>query len=488
MLDTLHKYRYYAILVTILLSFVMHFHVLNKDLIGIHVWRQTETQTVINNFVHEDFNILNPRINNYAHTDRIHRMEFPIMQWLFAAGHKVFGTDIIISRLLSLFISFLSIIGIYKLCSQISARQSLGVIAAWMFCFSPVFYYYSVNPLPDNFALCCSIWGLFYYFSYVDKEQLLYLILSGILLSLATLAKLPYVIFCSGALAYFIHNKNYSIAKRVTPLVAYTILLLPAIAWYFYVVPGWSGNGVVKGIFDTSTYTLSGLLEILGGTIISILPELLLNYGSVIFFLIGIYIFITKRSFFTNHTSALLILCISFFCYYTLEINMITTVHDYYLMPALPLLFIVCSYGCYYLLTRQKQVVNTIAIIALISLPVLAYIRIDGRWDENKPGFNSTYLHQKDELRDIIPDDSYCVVGNDNSGYITLYYLNKKGWTYKESSLNYYDLKFYIENGAEYLLTDDDIDRKVELSPLLGKKIFDNNQLKIFTLVSSHTL
>src|SRR5207253_4901995 len=102
-----------------MISLVMHFRVFQYDLIGYHVWRQTETQTVINNFSTEDFNILHPKINGDADTDRIRRMEFPIMQWLFAIFYKVFGNHIIISRILTFIIGLFSVFGIYYLLKQI---------------------------------------------------------------------------------------------------------------------------------------------------------------------------------------------------------------------------------------------------------------------------------------------------------------------------------------------------------------------------------
>ena len=45
------------------LSVAMHWRVFQTDLVGVHVWRQVQTQTVIVNFYEEDFNILNPRLD-----------------------------------------------------------------------------------------------------------------------------------------------------------------------------------------------------------------------------------------------------------------------------------------------------------------------------------------------------------------------------------------------------------------------------------------
>ena len=66
-----------------LLSAAMHWQVFSTDLIGNHLWRQSQTQINIQNFYRHDFNILNPRLNvtNWGETT-IHRFEFPLMQYL----------------------------------------------------------------------------------------------------------------------------------------------------------------------------------------------------------------------------------------------------------------------------------------------------------------------------------------------------------------------------------------------------------------------
>src|SRR5665213_3459230 len=140
-----------------LISFALHFHVFQMDLTGIHVWRQTETQTVINNFYRDDFNILNPRINGNADTDQLHRMEFPLMQWLVALFYKLFGPHIAVTRAVNFIIGLCSVYGMFYFCSNIFKNKGTAAICAWCFNFSPVFYYYTINPMPDNLALCCGI-------------------------------------------------------------------------------------------------------------------------------------------------------------------------------------------------------------------------------------------------------------------------------------------------------------------------------------------
>ena len=101
-IDLLVKYRNILVFIALpLLSTVMHRHVFTMDIQGAHEWRQTETQTMIDNFAEKDMNILNPRVNNHGNQSDIFRMEFPLMEWIYAVLFKIFGDHIIISRILT---------------------------------------------------------------------------------------------------------------------------------------------------------------------------------------------------------------------------------------------------------------------------------------------------------------------------------------------------------------------------------------------------
>ena len=155
-----------VLLSIVIISFIMHYKHFSKDLISIHSWRQTQTQTTINNFYEEDMNILNPRRNDRGNGDGIFRMEFPLMQWLVAGSYYVFGKSVLVTRLFMFGIGLLSVFGMYKLLLILFKKELLAIIGAWAFNFSPSFFYYTINPLPDNLALCCAIWGLVLFFKW----------------------------------------------------------------------------------------------------------------------------------------------------------------------------------------------------------------------------------------------------------------------------------------------------------------------------------
>ena len=503
-----------------LLSLVMHLHVFRLDLVGYHVWRQTQTQTNIINFYEEDFNILNPRINNRGEGNGIFRMEFPIMQWLFAIFYKIFGNHIIISRILTFLIGVFSVLGMYHLIKAIFDNEKMAVIGAWCFNFSPVFYYYTLNPLPDNFALCCGIWGLAFFFSWLallDKLTLInghvsnhnldrtvlsfsnknltglkigrygLLWLCGLMLSLATLAKLPFILFSIIVPVYclsdLINNRFDTVKRNFIILITITLCLFPAFLWYIWVIPTWEGNGIVFGILAIDKTEILMLLDILQFNLISTLPELLINFGSVLFFIAGFYLIFRNRSYKNPYFPLLLFLGTTTIFYFLFEMNMIGKVHDYYMFPFLPPIFLVVCYGAWHLISSQNNFIKRFSIFLLCILPLLAFLRINHRWDPDTPGFNKDLLIYKQELRSAVAHSAKCVAGNDISSYIYLYYIDKKGWVFSNNDLNYNSLKEMINKGAEYLYSDSrKIDENIQLKKLLDQLILQKGTIKVYSL------
>lgn len=478
------KRRIILFLLIPLLSLLMHFHVFKSDLIGYHVWRQTQTQTTIENFYHEDFNILNPRINNRGNGTGIYRMEFPIMQWVFAGFYKIFGDHVIISRILSFITGLFSLWGIYFLLCSLFKRHQLALLGAWCFTFSPVFYYYMLNPLPDNFALCCCIYGMAFFFKWIDNRKFQYILLSAIFICLSVLAKLPFIV-CTGGIGIFLLKdlKKGGLKNSLAAGFIYSCFLIIPLTWYLKVVGTWQGNGIVSGILSVSKSDIPIILDILQGNLISTLPELLINYGSVIFFVAGLWILFYRKKYKNTLFPILLFWGIGTLLYFFFEMNMIGTVHDYYMFPFLPLLFIIVAYGTEKLVFQSAKIIRIVAFIALSILPVTAFLRADHRWNTANPGFNKNLLAYKNELRNAVPDSSLCIVGNDESPSIFLYYVNKKGWVFDNDSLNCITLKAMINAGARYLYTDS---KKVQGDSLIRKsiekEIMQKGDIKVYKL------
>ncbi len=475
--------HYKLILLSIpFISLALHFHIFNTDLFGYHVWRQTETQTVINNFYREDLNILNPRINEYPDTDRLHRMEFPLMQWVFALFYKCFGPHIAISRILTFIIGLFSVYGMFYFCDSIFNNKVISTICAWCFNFSPVFYYYTVNPLPDNMALCCGIWSLGFFYRYINTLKINCVVWSAVFLCLSVMAKLPFILYGVFIFAFVLlvlKRKEYTTRKILPILFIYIAGITPALAWYLAVIPHWV-IGAVYGVFNQKL-NHPDLVNVLVRTIISILPELIINYGSVLFFLSGFY-FMFRNG--LHRKPRFFIFCslgVTLICYFLYEMNIIDVVHDYYLFPFLPLIFLLVAYGAYSLMSLKGKFVRILAMVCLAILPITAFLRADTRWDYDLPGFNPVYIKYKEELRKLTPPDAYCVTGYDDSHYILLYYIDRKGWAFDKSWWDEKMLSFYISKGARYIFLDEQVDT-VPINNHLAEKIFDKEKLRVYKL------
>jgi len=468
----------------------MHFHVFKLDLVGIHVWRQTQTQSTIENFYKEDFNILNPRINNRGDGNGIFRMEFPVMQWVFACFYKIFGNHVIITRILSFIIGVFSLWGIYLLLFNIFKRPLIALLGAWCFNFSPVFYYYTMNPMPDNLALCSSVYSLAFFFKWIDSRKYFYIVLSAFFISLGVLAKLPFIVFVGGIIAYLIMNlKRTGIGNTIKACFIFIGFLLAPAVWYIKVVGTWQGNGIVKGILAANKNDIANLIDILQGNLISTLPELLINYGSLLFFLAGLGVLFFYKKYKSNLFPILFFGGISVLFYFFFEMNMITTVHDYYMFPFLPLIFVIVAYGAEKLVSHSKRAVRTIAWAALCTLPFTAYLRINHRWNTIDPGFNSNLLVYKEGLRSAVPNNELCVAGNDESTYIFFYYINKKGWAFDNDNLDGSSLKMMIYKGARYLYTDSKkIAGDSAIRSCINKLVLQRGDINVYELKQKNTI
>lgn len=478
------KTRNIILISIVLISSAMHFKHFSKDLMSAHVWRQTQTQSTIINFYEEDMNIFNPRRNDRGDSDGIFRMEFPIMQWLVALQYKIFGNHLIITRIFMFLIGLLTILGIYKLLDALFHNTILSVIGAWAFNFSPGFYYYTINPLPDNFALCCSVWGLALFFVWYNKRETIYLIGCSILLSLGALSKLPFIIYYIVPIVYFTDLLIKQGLKRnylFQTLIAISFSILPVI-WYLMVIPQWHSNVIVMGMLDNNE-SLTTLFDYFQHIMISTLPELMLGYGSLLFFIAGFFFLFKNKTYRNPKFLLLLSLSILTLLYYLFEANAIGRIHDYYLFPFYPMLFILVAYGAFYLFKSKIKFNRYLTYILLVLIPVACYLRMQGRWNPDSPGFNKDLLTYKTELQNAVPKNALVVAGNDISHYIFFYYIDKKGWGYHNDNLTAERLEGMIEKGAEYLYTDSKgIVNNEDIVKYLDELILEKGSIKIYRL------
>jgi len=404
-------------------------------------------------------------------------MEFPIMQWLFAGVLKITGKNIFIIKLLNFAVGILTLVGVFRFLKLFFKNRNVALIGCWAFSFSPSFYYFIVSPIPDNFAMMCSIWGLVYFLIARSKETQRTYLCAGILLSLGTLAKLPFILYYAFILGYFVWIDNRYNFSTIKNYLCLTSPIMFPLIWYSMVINTWGGNPIVKGILrESSDLTIAA--EYLIHHLISTLPELIINYGALLFFVIGIIYFFRKDLYKLSRAKVLYFWLGALLAYVVFEANVIGKSHDYYLFPFFLPVFLIVAFG------YQQVVISKfrwVAFLSLAILPVTAYLRINDRWDIDRSSVYKDLEINKQLLTVAVPDNELCVVGSDDSHCIYFYYFNKKGWAFGEEGISKNQLKEYIAKGASYLYIDDE--KYIEnLLPFVDTLIVETNQFTVYKL------
>jgi 4-amino-4-deoxy-L-arabinose transferase-like glycosyltransferase len=413
-------------------------------------------------------------------------MEFPLMQWMVASSYFIFGNHIVVTRIFMFLFGLVTTLGLFVLLKILFRNSIPAVIGAWGLTFSPTFFYHTINPMPDNMALCCAVWGMVFFFRGLKKNGNGNWLVTGFLFSLAALIKLPFILYFILPV-YAVSKKGpKSWKKSIFRISSIIVWIFLPVFWYITVIPQWGANGIVKGIIGNQL-SWQQTLDYWQHNLISNLPELLLNYGSLPFFLAGIYFLIRNKAFHRYEFRYLSVLGIFLLLYYLFESNMIGKSHDYYLFPFLPPMFIVVGYGGWKVMALKPSFTRPVVIMLLLILPLTCYLRLAHRWNPEKPGFNKNLLEHKTDLRNAIPGDALVIAGNDPSRYIFFYYIDKKGWGFERDWLSADTLSSFIDRGATYLYSDSRAtDERADILPYLDRLVLERGNIRIYRLKKLH--
>lgn len=475
--------KYYLILIILLsVSFVQHLEHFSKDIQGIHSWRQSQTMWNIRNFVRHDSNILNPRVNSFnGGRDNVYRYEFPIMQWGIAKVLTVFGEKIEIVRAQVFIIGAFSVLGIFLLVHFLMGNWLVALITAILFQYSPVFYYYTINPLPDNLALCCSIWYMYFILIYFAEKKNKHLILASIFILIATLAKLPFLMYAMISIVYFftqIKNQKKLTFENIKFASIQLLIVFPSFVWYSWVIPTWSGNPVLNGGIKDD-FSLVEYLKIAYYHATNMFPNTLLSMPVWILFIVGVVILVKQKSKFKSIYSLIFIT----FVYLILELKPIGIVHDYYMFPFLPWLYVIVGIGVEYL-NRLSPNAKFALLIILLWSGYYTKNYTDSMWSIEKSYFNEDVFLYSEDLKNAVPNEERCIILNDLSSYVFSYRIDKMGYIFRDDYLPIEWIEDMVVNDqVRYMYSDSEkINNSVELKKFVDEVILVRNTIKVFKL------
>lgn len=480
-IDWCRENALYLLFGAFVLITILHFQIIDLEIQGKHSWRQTQTMLNVRNFVRYDANILNPRNASFnGGKDSIARFEFPIMQYFIAMLMKVFGEKIMVARLFLLLQCFFLIYGFFILIKLITKDALVALLTSILLLFSPLIYYYGINPLPDNLALLASVYFVYFTIKYERETQNKFLYYAGFFLLLATLAKLPYVQFAVLTAYYFFRRllqKKY--IESIFPALIPALILIPAVVWYAWVFPTWSSDSVAKGIFSSSA-DFSQISDLLEYHRKIMFPDQILYLPAWLFSIFGIGALFLRKTAYRGEVVTLFSISLIYLLY---EITWIDTNHDYYMMPFLISLFMLVALGINFLFQLRKPVLFLLVIGFILFAPIYAYSQYNKMWFYPIDNFNQDVYRYRQELQDIVPDDEICIILNDHSGYIFAYNIDKMGHIFN-NNLEMPWIGDMIDNhGARYLYSDsEEVNNDPELDQYVDSLILEAGSVKVFKL------
>jgi len=470
----IYRVLLFTIIVLVISYFANYFDILFFRPQSIHFIRQTDSLSFVANYFQNGMNFFSPQTFNLTPIDGKAACEFPILYYITAILYFIFGEHEFILRLINISIVFTGFYYVTKLNYLFLQNWIYSFLIAFLVMSSGVILYYTNNFLPDTASLGFSLIGLYHFANYTKNAKNNSLIFSFIILTLAGLLKATYMIFPIAIIGLFfieligVKISNKKIFNNIKLLIILSLSsFIIVFSWYYYAISYNKING------DTYFLTHTAPIWELSKINIYIILDLLSNYWKNDYYypttLHTIYIFIILSLIFIRKSNKLLfifsiILLIGSLSYLILFFEKFEN-HDYYGLLFIPtLLFIVLnSFKIIQDLSNNKWA-KTILIIGLLVLNILSikyatyrssrrYVQI---YNDNYIFENFDGIKPQIDSLSIDNNNTFIVVG-DFTRNGSLYYMNKRGWTIKDTSkISMLKLELALKGKPNYLITTED--------------------------------
>jgi len=314
----------------LILCFAVRLFHITFPVSGWHAWRQADTASVAKNFYENGHNIFYPQIDWRGDTQGYVESEFHIYPFLISLIYEVTGVNDTAGRMLSVIISLFTIFGIYLLVRKFISENS-GLWSALIYGIIPLNIYFNRSIMPETTMLMCSVYGIYFFSEWIDKEKWKYFILAYLFIVLAVLIKIPclYLGFPLMFLAWTKYKGKLFINWKIILMVV--MIFIPVVLWYYHANQLLKETGLTFGVWDSrdkwSRLEIIFSFKFYNDVFFKSIAERHLTYASFIPFIIGLFI---KRNNLRERLFDVWLLAIIF---YMLVLAKGNQTHEYYQLP-----------------------------------------------------------------------------------------------------------------------------------------------------------
>jgi hypothetical protein len=499
----------------IVLLFVYDYHkTLTAPPQSVHAWRQADCASQALNYAERDANFFMPQMHaliSEDYTSGYCMQEFPVVYYFVSILYRVFGQHDFFFRgtVLALFLT--GLVFLFFLNKRVTNDNFWAFSLTILLFTSPVIVFYANNFIMNipAFSITIIAWAVFFF--YVKNRRDIWLLTSIILFTLAALLKLSELIslltvFGLLFLDYFRiikFSKDDTLFKKPYSLALYIVLALVLVyGWYWY--SHWFNNFYGQRYY---IYTTTGSYFSLSPEDRKFIYEIISDYWVKYYHNTIVLIFyaatLALNFIFIRRTNKLLmaitsimfagsiLFCIMFYLY--------LRNHDYYVI-SLYIATIFSTATLFELGLRRWAVIFKSSVFKLLFLALLVHSAVyaKGKMNIRYNGWeNYNYLVTWKDMYTLKPyleeigvaEEARVVVLPDPSPNITLYLINRQGWTNLVNADNRFVLETGVNRGADYLIIfSPELLEDESISVFLTDKVGEHGNVTIFRLNQEMTL
>ena len=471
-------------------------HIIGMKPQSYHEWRASDCASFALEYYHHGMDFFHPRVHNVLTGEGNCAGECPILYYFIAILYKIFGVHDLIFRMVNLLFLFFGLISLYQLVRRITDDYFFAHVIPLLFFSSPLIAFFGNNFIADVPAISCVFMALNFIFKYKETQKLKFFYLCMFFFCLGALLKLNSAISFVSLMALFFFELNSWItlnnSKKLfvhirSNIFGFAIAAIIIAAWYRYAIyynskydvlflgtqswPGWP-------LWEVSEENLVGSFA----KEFNFLPQLF--HLSICALVVFLYIFVLlNRSYLPNILSGLFILiftgCLVFYVAFFVGI----ADNLYYLINLMiaPVITFICS-----IMIIKKRFPNifssTVFRLLIIALVLLNIANARTQFHEMYyHGGKGDFVHNnnfyKPEFRKFIDSigigkDDKIISIPDITPNVTLYLIDRPGWSNYKFPSDSLGFEHRIDSGAKYLVVSD---LKILQNPVI--RMFSNHYL-----------
>ena len=228
---------------------------------SVHIWRQTDCASLAYMYYAKDLSLLEPEMHNYISDDGTSGRtlgEFTGLYWLVGKLYTLFGFHEFIYRLVGIILFMLALWAVFDLVTGLTHEPVWGYIVAGFLATSPILVFYSSAFLTNVPALSFVLIGWWALWKN-HKQKGGYIVLAATCFALGGLLKITALVSVIALFGWWLSERTSVFNKLLGApklnaswrgIIFFTVIFGAIISWYAYVKYYVSSEGLGKYTFN----------------------------------------------------------------------------------------------------------------------------------------------------------------------------------------------------------------------------------------------